>query len=316
MADATSYAEAETGGFVISVTNAIALKIAGAILPIDDIKWHDAKLGISGSLAGGGTIEQEGAIGGIMDGARFTNFDGVDDVVDMGQSYTQTAVSPPTPNWALEGGPAAAIAIVDHDLNTGTLISERGGTNTPLQIFSNGTNGEDLAMGRIAGNAANNIAGGLNVIGVSLVDVNTLIGYIDGVAENTQNPSAPDVGIRNLSIGARWEGYPNPAFLYSGKIYMALMFNIDLSAAEHLSINNNPWQIFEAAVVGPTPPVNDTPMPNQECTVGVAFGPLDISGFWSGDPAPTFTMKGQPTGLSIDSAGVISGTPTGGFDPS
>lgn len=64
-------------------------------------------------------------------------------------------------------------------------------------------------------------------------------------------------------------------------------------------------------------PVLDTPIPDQVCTVGIAFGPLDVSGNFSdpnGDPL-TFTEVGLPNGLVISSAGVISGTPTGGFSP-
>ena len=64
-----------------------------------------------------------------------------------------------------------------------------------------------------------------------------------------------------------------------------------------------------------TPPVVDTPIPDQECTVGVPFGPLDVSGNFS-DPelqALAFSATNLPKGLIISPTGIISGTPTGGF---
>ena len=64
-------------------------------------------------------------------------------------------------------------------------------------------------------------------------------------------------------------------------------------------------------------PFVDTPIPDQVCTIGVAFGPLDVSGNFD-DPdgdTLTFTQTGLPNGLVISSVGVISGTPTGGFQP-
>lgn len=64
-------------------------------------------------------------------------------------------------------------------------------------------------------------------------------------------------------------------------------------------------------------PVLDTPIPDQVCTIGVAFGPLDVSVYFS-DPDGdnlTYSASGLPVGLTISSAGVISGTPTGGYNP-
>ena len=62
------------------------------------------------------------------------------------------------------------------------------------------------------------------------------------------------------------------------------------------------------------PPEVDTPIPDQTATLGVAFGPLDVSGnFLDPDLDPmTFSAAGFPggTGLAISGAGVISGTPT------
>ncbi len=65
------------------------------------------------------------------------------------------------------------------------------------------------------------------------------------------------------------------------------------------------------------PPVLAPNIPDQICTIGVPFGPLDISSNFvdpDGD-ALTYSQSGLPNGLSISSAGVISGTPTGGFQP-
>ncbi len=65
------------------------------------------------------------------------------------------------------------------------------------------------------------------------------------------------------------------------------------------------------------PPVVDTPIPDQQCQIGVPFGPLDISGNFSDPDADplTYSQSGLPNGLTISSAGVISGTPVGGFQP-
>ncbi len=65
------------------------------------------------------------------------------------------------------------------------------------------------------------------------------------------------------------------------------------------------------------PPVVDTPISDQICKIGVAFGPLDVSGNFSdpnADPL-TFSQTGLPNGLSIDANGIITGVPTGGFQP-
>lgn len=65
------------------------------------------------------------------------------------------------------------------------------------------------------------------------------------------------------------------------------------------------------------PPVVDTPIPAQVCTVGIPFGPLDVSGNFSdpnGDPL-VFSQQGLPVGLTISTPGIISGTPRGGFQP-
>lgn len=63
-------------------------------------------------------------------------------------------------------------------------------------------------------------------------------------------------------------------------------------------------------------PVLDSPIPDQVCTIGVAFGPLDVSVYFSDPDADTLTFSatGLPVGLTISSAGVISGTPTGGYN--
>ena len=50
-------------------------------------------------------------------------------------------------------------------------------------------------------------------------------------------------------------------------------------------------------------------IPDQTFTVGVAVNEA-LSGHASGFPAPTFTATGLPAGLSINSAGNLTGTPT------
>ncbi len=64
-------------------------------------------------------------------------------------------------------------------------------------------------------------------------------------------------------------------------------------------------------------PVVDAPISDQVCTIGIAFGPLDVSGNFS-DPegnALSYSQTGLPNGLVISAAGIISGIPTGGFQP-
>lgn len=62
-------------------------------------------------------------------------------------------------------------------------------------------------------------------------------------------------------------------------------------------------------------PVVDAPISSQVCTIGIPYGPVDVSiNFSDPDNDPlVFTATGLPNGLSISSAGVISGIPTGGF---
>ncbi len=62
------------------------------------------------------------------------------------------------------------------------------------------------------------------------------------------------------------------------------------------------------------PPVVDTQIPDQVCTIGVFFS-YDASQHFS-DPNNdnlTHTQVGLPNGLTINAAGLISGTPSGGF---
>ncbi len=62
------------------------------------------------------------------------------------------------------------------------------------------------------------------------------------------------------------------------------------------------------------PPQLDTPEPDQVVQTGVPYS-NDISGNFSDpdDDPLVFTQEGLPNGLNISEAGVISGTPTGGF---
>lgn len=80
--------------------------------------------------------------------------------------------------------------------------------------------------------------------------------------------------------------------------------------------DGDPIEIEIGRVVPPmTPLVFDGPIADQAGTVGAAFT-LDVSGYWSGGAgARVFSVAGGaalPAGLSLSSAGVISGTPTTG----
>ena len=63
------------------------------------------------------------------------------------------------------------------------------------------------------------------------------------------------------------------------------------------------------------PPVAEGDIPDQVGTIGEVYPPLDTAPFFSdpdGDPL-THTQDNLPNGLDIDEAGLITGTPTGGF---
>lgn len=82
------------------------------------------------------------------------------------------------------------------------------------------------------------------------------------------------------------------------------------------STNATPVKASGFSTSANTTPVLDTPESDQTCTIGLAFGPLDVSGNFS-DPngdTLTYTATGLPKGLTISSGGIISGTPTGGYN--
>ena len=74
-----------------------------------------------------------------------------------------------------------------------------------------------------------------------------------------------------------------------------------------------PWDYLESAGDN-LPPILDTPEPDQFVTTGVPYF-NDVSGNFSdpNDDPLTFDGLGLPNGLIISNAGIISGTPTGGF---
>ncbi len=84
-----------------------------------------------------------------------------------------------------------------------------------------------------------------------------------------------------------------------------------------LTVNGAPYSSDHPAigVAGDIAAVNDAPMPEQAVQIGVPYGPFDVNPYWSGVPLPVFFADGLPTGLAINDAGVISGTPQGGFNP-
>ena len=81
---------------------------------------------------------------------------------------------------------------------------------------------------------------------------------------------------------------------------------------------NGPWLSDMLMLRGEAgvnlPPVVETSIPDQVCTIGVFFS-YDASAHFSDPNSDTLTHSqvGLPNGLSISAAGVISGTPTGGF---
>jgi surface protein len=59
-------------------------------------------------------------------------------------------------------------------------------------------------------------------------------------------------------------------------------------------------------------PVFSGPVPNQSWTVGVAITPLDIASFFTGTAPITYALTAGtwPDGISMDTAGLVTGTPT------
>lgn len=261
MADATSYAEAEAGGFTLSGTNALAAKIAAALLPISDTEWHDVVNDIAGTLLGSPTIGQEGATGNAVAGARYVDFDGINDLIDMGQSYTQATppLVSPISNMVNVNGEHSMVFVKDWDTGdaiTHVVCAERD-ASSGASIFTHHHGGVNATMRSESSNRlyADGITSGLRIIGYSrYATASVLDGYIDGVEDGLgQTFSNPNnVDEINLTVGGFLE-VGVETNLMIGKLYLIWMFNEALDDAEHASLASNIWQVFVAGETTASP---------------------------------------------------------------
>ena len=125
-----------------------------------------------------------------------------------------------------------------------------------------------------------------------------------------------NVVITSTGAGALPDGIAIVGLTLTGTpIVVALFGNLQLTATNGGGADQSDVFDIDIVPVGDVAPINDVPMPDQVCQIGEVFAGFDVAPFWSGSPAPTFTAAKLPTGLTIDAAGNITGTPTGGFDP-
>ena len=110
-------------------SNAIGRDVRAAILPING-QWIDVANGIVGDAQGGAVIQNGPARYG-----PFTDFDGANDVIDMGVDYAGSIV----PGMGVtSGGEHSAVVFTEVrfvDGEAGTLFSMRDGSTTNVQFF-------------------------------------------------------------------------------------------------------------------------------------------------------------------------------------
>ena len=245
---AGSYAEAEAGGFVIDTTNPLGAKVAAAFLPVSNTEWHDVVNNQAGTLIGNPTIGQDAT-------GRYVQFDGVDDIIDMGRSYSH-GPNPPMGGLAHVGnGTHSMVGLYDWDTESpgGNICAERDGTSSEGSVFQHLADGDTAIFRGGTTNTlyANGITSGIRVVGYSRHGTDARVdGYIDGVPQNlggTLSNWGSDVEV-NLSFGGYWDGYPvsSDVARYRGKLYLMLMFNEALDDDEQAPLAANPWQIFRA----------------------------------------------------------------------
>ena len=87
--------------------------------------------------------------------------------------------------------------------------------------------------------------------------------------------------------------------------------NEGLDATGDLAVTLAVYDIDHPPVSGDlSAPVNNATMPTQYIEVGTPMTPFDVTPYWTGNPAPTYSSLDLPPGIVISSAGVVSGTPT------
>lgn len=135
--------------------------------------------------------------------------------------------------------------------DAGTLLSTRDGALRNFQFLNNGI--DILALG--TGDTIVPFSGDTRVqdgewriYGVTHEGASSNIrGWIDGDNFDTiARPVDVETNLINMSVNARWEIYPTVGFPIDGECLYALTWQRELSAAEMISLAEDPWQIFEA----------------------------------------------------------------------
>ena len=89
------------------------------------------------------------------------------------------------------------------------------------------------------------------------------------------------------------------------------IFNTALSDADIASLASDPWQVYGAGGGNAAPTFIGPNIGAQSGTVGTALSANDVHAKFSDTDALTFSAVGSwPPGVTVSSAGVISGTPT------
>ena len=214
-------------------------------------------------------------------------------VVGTAYSFTYTATGSPTPTFAVTAG----------SLPTGLSLSSAGaitGTPTATGVFT-GT----VTASNTAGTTTQNFS----------ITVNQVPAFTNGP------PTTTAVLGTAYSFTCTASGYPAPTFTVSAG---ALPTGLTLSSAGAITGSPTATGTFTGTVkasnsvgnvtqnfsitVNQLPAFTNGPPPTTG-TIGTAYSFTYTA---SGSPAPTFTVTagGLPTGLSLSTAGAITGTPT------
>lgn len=99
--------------------------------------------------------------------------------------------------------------------------------------------------------------------------------------------------------------------IVSSGLYAAAVIPSDVGAAEATALRDNLWRVFAPTGGNPAPTFPGPNIGNLNGTEGVALSANTVSDSFSDTDALTFSAIGSwPPGVTVSSAGVISGTPT------
>jgi hypothetical protein len=308
---AGSYAQAEASGFVIDTTNPLGAKVAATFLAVSNTEWHDVVNNQAGTLIGNPTIGQDAT-------GRYVQFDGVDDIIDMGRSYSRGPSAPMSGLANVGNGTHSMVGLYDWDTGStdGNVVAERDGTSSTGSVFQHVASGDTAIFRGGTTNVlyATGITSGIRLVGYSRHGTDARVdGYIDGVPQNlgdTLSNFGSDVEV-NLSFGGYWNGYPvssNEA-RYRGKLYLMVMFNEALDDDEQASLATNPWQIFRAAATDMTITADAIESPvNLGDDATVVF---NVSNLGTVDATNVLTEVELPEAVALASIESTAGTCSG-----